>query len=115
MWKSVISMEYTVAFQNEKFQIIEFLGHLYINLPKEGLPYIAFNEEKFYPIMGFFSSKCDIKIIINDESRIVLFFDKELPLTEVVNFTNLVSAQSTTIMAITNDDYDTYLRVLINI
>ena len=107
-------MGYTVVFQNEKFKIIEFLGNLYIDLPKEGLPYTVFNEEKFYPIMAFFSSECSIKII-NDKSRIVLFFDTKVPLTEIVNFTNLVSAQSTIIEPITFDDYGANIGVSINI
>ena len=109
-------MEYIVLFQNEKFKIIEFLGNVYIDIPKEGIPYVAFNnEEKFYPIMGYFSSKCSINVI-KDKNQISLFFDNEVSLTEIVDFTNIISAKSTTLRPTTDTEgYDSYIRVLITL
>ena len=109
-------MEYIVLFQNEKFKIIEFLSNIYIDIPKEGVPYVAFNnEEKFYPIMGYFSSKCSINVI-KDKNQISLFFDNEVSLTEIVDFTNIISAKSTTLRPTTDTEgYDSYIRVLMNL
>ena len=109
-------MEYIVLFQNEKFKIIEFLSNIYIDIPKEGVPYVAFNnEEKFYPIMGYFSSKCSINVI-KDKNQISLFFDNEVSLTEIVDFTNIISAKSTTLRPTTDTEgYDSYIRVLMSL
>ena len=109
-------MEYIVLFQNEKFKIIEFLSNIYIDIPKEGVPYVTFNnEEKFYPIMGYFSSKCSINVI-KDKNQISLFFDNEVSLTEIVDFTNIISAKSTTLRPTTDTEgYDSYIRVLMNL
>ena len=109
-------MEYIVLFQNEKFKIIEFLGNIYIDIPKEGIPYVSFNnEEKFYPIIGYFSSKCSINVI-KDKNQMSLFFDNEVSLTEIVDFTNIISAKSTTLRPTTDTEgYDSYIRVLINL
>lgn len=109
-------MEYIVLFQNEKFKIIEFLGNVYIDIPKEGIPYVSFNnEEKFYPIIGYFSSKCSINVI-KDKNQMSLFFDNEVSLTEIVNFTNIISAKSTTLRPTTDTEgYDSYIRVLMNL
>ena len=109
-------MEYIVLFQNEKFKIIEFLGNVYIDIPKEGIPYVAFgDEEKFYPIMGYFSSKCSINVI-KDKNQMSLFFDNEVSLTEIVDFTNIISAKSTTLRPTTDTEgYDSYIRVLMNL
>ena len=106
-------MEYIVLFQNEKFKIIEFLENVYIDIPKEGIPYVAFGDEKFYPIIGFFSSKCGINVI-KDKNQMSLFFDNEISLTEIVDFTNMINAKSTTLRP-TTDDYDSYIRVLITL
>ena len=108
-------MEFEILFQNEKFKIIEFLGNVYIDIPKEGVPYVSFNnEEKFYPIRGFFSSECQVKV--NPENNIlVLFFEKEISLYEIVTFTNLISAKSSTLMSIRDDEDDIYLRVLMKL
>ena len=109
-------MEFEILFQNKKFKIIEFLGNVYIDIPKEGIPYVSFNnEEKFYPIMGYFSSKCSIKVI-KDKNQISLFFDNEVSLTEIVDFTNIISAKSTTLRPTTDTEgYDSYIRVLITL
>lgn len=108
-------MNFEVLFQNEKFKIIEFLGNVYIDIPKEGIPYVAFSDEKFYPIVGYFSSKCSIKVI-KDKNQISLFFDNEVLLTEIVDFTNIISAKSTTLRPTTDTDgYDSYIRVLITL
>ena len=109
-------MEYIVLFQNEKFKIIEFLSNVYIDIPKEGIPYVSFNnEEKFYPIIGYFSSKCSINVI-KDKNQMSLFFDNEVSLTEIVDFTNIISAKSTTLRPTTDTEgYDSYIRVLINL
>ena len=109
-------MEHKVLFQNEKFKIIEFLENVYIDIPKNGVPYITFDgEEKFYPIMGYFSSKCSINVI-KAKNQIILFFDNEVSLTEIVDFTNIISAKSTTLRPATDTDgYDSYIRVLINL
>ena len=109
-------MEHKVLFQNEKFKIIEFLENVYIDIPKNGVPYITFDdEEKFYPIMGYFSSKCSINVI-KAKNQIILFFDNEVSLTEIVDFTNIISAKSTTLRPTTDTDgYDSYIRVLINL
>ena len=109
-------MEYIVLFQNEKFKIIEFLGNVYIDIPKEGIPYVSFNnEEKFYPIIGYFSSKCSINVI-KDKNQMSLFFDNEVSLTEIVDFTNIISAKSTTLRPTTDTEgYDSYIRVLMNL
>ena len=109
-------MEYIVLFQNEKFKIIEFLENVYIDIPKNGVPYITFDdEEKFYPIMGYFSSKCSINVI-KDKNQMSLFFDNEVSLTEVVDFTNIISAKSTTLRPTTDTEgYDSYIRVLMNL
>ena len=107
-------MNFEVLFQNEKFKIIEFLGNVYIDIPKEGIPYVAFGDEKFYPIRGFFSSECQVKV--NSENNIlVLFFEKEISLYEIVTFTNLISAKSSTLMSIRDDEDDIYLRVLMKL
>ena len=107
-------MNFEVLFQNEKFKIIEFLGNVYIDIPKEGIPYVAFGDEKFYPIRGFFSSECQVKV--NPENNIlVLFFEKEISLYEIVTFTNLISAKSSTLMSIRDDEDDIYLRVLMKL
>ena len=109
-------MEHKVLFQNEKFKIIEFLENVYIDIPKNGVPYITFDdEEKFYPIMGYFSSKCSINVI-KAKNQIILFFDNEVSLTEIVDFTNIISAKSTTLRPTTDTDgYDSYIRVLMNL
>ena len=109
-------MEYIVLFQNEKFKIIEFLGNVYIDIPKEGIPYVSFNnEEKFYPIIGYFSSKCSINVI-KDKNQMSLFFDNEVSLTEIVDFTNIISAKSATLRPTTDTEgYDSYIRVLMNL
>ena len=108
-------MNFEVLFQNEKFKIIEFLGNVYIDIPKEGIPYVAFGDEKFYPIKGFFSSMCDARVNNNDNTM-VLFFDSEVSLTEIVDFTNMISAKSTTLRPTTDTDgYDSYIRVLITL
>ena len=109
-------MEYIVLFQNEKFKIIEFLGNVYIDIPKEGIPYVSFNnDEQFYPIIGYFSSKCSINVI-KDKNQISLFFDNEVSLTEIVDFTNIISAKSTTLRPTTDTEgYDSYIRVLMNL
>ena len=109
-------MEYIVLFQNEKFKIIEFLENVYIDIPKNGVPYITFDdEEKFYPIMGYFSSKCSINVI-KDKNQISLFFGNEVSLTEIVDFTNIISAKSTTLRPTTDTEgYDSYIRVLITL
>ena len=109
-------MEYIVLFHNEKFKIIEFLSNVYIDIPKEGIPYVSFNnEEKFYPIIGYFSSKCSINVI-KDKNQMSLFFDNEVSLTEIVDFTNIISAKSTTLRPTTDTEgYDSYIRVLINL
>ena len=108
-------MKPLILFQNEKFKIIEFLGNVYIDIPKEGIPYVSFNnEEKFYPIRGFFSSECQVSV--NPENNIlVLFFEHEISLYEIVTFTNLISAKSNTLMPIRDDEDDIYLRVLMNL
>lgn len=108
-------MEYIVLFQNEKFKIIEFLSNVYIDIPKEGIPYVAFGDEKFYPIRGFFSSECSINVI-KDKNQMSLFFDNEVSLTEIVDFTNIISAKSTTLRSTTDTEgYDSYIRVLITL
>ena len=108
-------MEYIVLFQNEKFKIIEFLGNVYIDIPKEGIPYVTFSNEKFYPIVGYFSSKCSINVI-KDKNQISLFFDNEVSLTEIVDFTNIISAKLTTLRPTTDTEgYDSYIRVLMNL
>lgn len=108
-------MNFEVLFQNEKFKIIEFLGNVYIDIPKEGIPYVAFGDEKFYPIRGFFSSECSINVI-KDKNQISLFFDNEVSLTEIVDFTNVISAKSTTLRPTTDTEgYDSYIRVLITL
>ena len=109
-------MEYIVLFQNEKFKIIEFLENVYIDIPKNGVPSITFDdEEKFYPIVGYFSSKCSINVI-KDKNQISLFFDNEVSLTEIVDFTNIISAKSTTLRPTTDTEgYDSYIRVLITL
>lgn len=108
-------MNFEVLFQNEKFKIIEFLGNVYIDIPKEGIPYVAFGNEKFYPIVGYFLSKCSINVI-KDKNQISLFFDNEVPLTEIVDFTNIISAKSTTLRPTTDTEgYDSYIRVLITL
>lgn len=107
-------MNFEVLFQNEKFKIIEFLGNVYIDIPKEGIPYVAFGDEKFYPIRGFFYSECQVSV--NSENDIlVLFFESEVSLYEIVTFTNLISAKSNTLMPIRNDEDDIYLRVLMKL
>ena len=108
-------MNFEVLFQNEKFKIIEFLGNVYIDIPKEGIPYVAFDDEKFYPIIGYFSSKCSINVI-KDKNQMSLFFDNEVSLTEIVDFTNIISAKSTTLRPTTDTEgYDSYIRVLITL
>ena len=109
-------MEYIVLFQNEKFKIIEFLENVYIDIPKNGVPYITFDdEEKFYPIVGYFSSKCSINVI-KDKNQMSLFFDNEVSLTEIVDFTNIISAKLTTLRPTTDTEgYDSYIRVLMNL
>lgn len=108
-------MNFEVLFQNEKFKIIEFLGNAYINIPKEGIPYVLFNDEKFYPIRGFFSVVCDARVN-NKDNTIVLFFNSDVSLTEIVDFTNMISAKSITLRPTTDiDGYDAYIRVLINL
>lgn len=108
-------MNFEVLFQNEKFKIIEFLGNVYIDIPKEGIPYVAFGDEKFYPIRGFFSSECSINVI-KDKNQMSLFFDNEVSLTEIVDFTNIISAKSTTLRPTTDTEgYDSYIRVLITL
>ena len=108
-------MNFEVLFQNEKFKIIEFLGNVYIDIPKEGIPYVAFSNEKFYPIKGFFSSMCDARVN-NKDNTMVLFFDSEVSLTEIVDFTNMISAKSITLRPTTDTDgYDSYISVLITL
>ena len=108
-------MEYIVLFQNEKFKIIEFLENVYIDIPKSGVPYVAFGDEKFYPVRGYFSSKCSINVI-KDKNQISLFFDNEISLTEIVDFTNIISAKSTTLRPTTDTEgYDSYIRILITL
>ena len=108
-------MNFEVLFQNEKFKIIEFLGNVYIDIPKEGIPYVAFGDEKFYPIRGFFSSECSINVI-KDKNQMSLFFDNEVSLIEIVDFTNIISAKSTTLRPTTDTEgYDSYIRVLITL
>lgn len=108
-------MNFEVLFQNEKFKIIEFLGNVYIDIPKEGIPYVSFGDEKFYPIRGFFSSECSINVI-KDKNQMSLFFDNEVSLTEIVDFTNIISAKSTTLRPTTDTEgYDSYIRVLITL
>ena len=111
-------MEFEILLQNEKFKIIEFLGNVYIDIPKEGVPYVAFNnEEKFYPIRGFFSSNCIVNII-KEDNRINIFFDNEISLKEIADFINILGAKSTSIKAIydyENDDCPVCLRVMINL
>lgn len=108
-------MNFEVLFQNEKFKIIEFLGNVYIDIPKDGVPYVAFGDEKFYPIIGYFSSKCSINVI-KDKNQMSLFFDNEVSLTEIVDFTNIISAKSTTLRPTTDTEgYDSYIRVLITL
>lgn len=108
-------MNFEVLFQNEKFKIIEFLGNVYIDIPREGIPYIAFNnEEKFYPIRGFFSLDCQVSV--NPENDVlVLFFEKEVSLYEICIFNTLINAKSNTLMPIRDDDDDIYLRVLMHL
>ena len=111
-------MEFEILFQNKKFKIIEFLGNVYINIPKEGIPYVSFNnEEKFYPIRGFFSSNCIVNII-KEDNKINIFFDNEISLKEIADFINILGAKSTSIKAIydyENDDCPVCLRVMINL
>ena len=108
-------MEYIVLFQNEKFKIIEFLGNVYIDIPKEGIPYVAFSNEKFYHIRGFFSSDCQVSVN-PDNDVLVLFFESEVSLYEIVDFTNIISAKSTTLRPTTDTEgYDSYIRVLMNL
>ena len=108
-------MKPLILFQNEKFKIIEFLDNMYIDIPKNGVPYISFdNKEKFYPIIGFFSSKCIVRVN-TENNMLALFFEHEISLYEIVTFTNLINAKSNTIMPIRNDDDDIYLRVLIKL
>ena len=108
-------MNFEVLFQNEKFKIIEFLDNVYIDIPKEGIPYVTFSNEKFYPIAGYFSSKCSINVI-KDKNQMSLFFDNEVSLTEIVDFTNIISAKSTTLRPTTDTEgYDSYIRVLMNL
>ena len=107
-------MNFEVLFQNEKFKIIEFLGNVYIDIPKEGIPYVAFGDEKFYPIRGFFYSEPQVSV--NPENNtLVLFFELEVSLYEIVTFTNLISAKSNTLMPIRDDEDDIYLRVLMKL
>ena len=110
-------MNFEVIFQNEKFKIIEFLGNVYIDIPKEGIPYVSFSDEKFYPIRGFFSSNCIVNII-KEDNRINIFFDNEISLKEITDFINILGAKSTSIKAIydyENDDCPVSLRVMINL
>ena len=107
-------MNFEVLFQNEKFKIIEFLSNVYIDIPKEGVPYVAFGDEKFYPIRGFFSSDCQVSVN-PDNDVLVLFFESEVSLYDIVTFTNIVSAKSNTLKSIRNDDDDIYLRVLMHL
>ena len=107
-------MNFEVLFQNEKFKIIEFLSNVYIDIPKEGVPYAAFGDEKFYPIRGFFSSDCQVSVN-PDNDVLVLFFESEVSLYDIVTFTNIVSAKSNTLRSIRNDDDDIYLRVLMHL
>ena len=107
-------MNFEVLFQNEKFKIIEFLGNVYIDIPKEGIPYVAFGDEKFYPIRGFFSSECQVSV--NPENDVlVLFFESEVSLYEIITFTKLVNAKSNFLRPIRNDEDDIYLRILMNL
>ena len=95
----------------EKHEIIKFLGNYYINIPLDGVPYVALEDNKYWILNAYFSTLDSVRVVEGETPRLCLYFT-HTNLSEIYNFSKLLDIKNVEMSASVDDGANPYFVVV---